>query len=330
MEENKKMFYKPNQTIMVTNKEITTTQRKAYNVILFDAQKELYEDNNKTSFLFNIAELKKRAGIKATDNWHIKQDLEELSDIKISTVKENGDWGFFRLISEARKEGDLLKVEIPNTIRKALIEKTFYTTLDLLILKNLTSKYAVIIYEIAMRYNKVEIPKFTIQEFRMLTGTAEIKSYDNFAMLKKKVIEPAIKEINEKTDIFLTYETEEKGRKTISIKFKIVSKNQNIDAPKNEKEEQINYIIETFKSKTGGFLNSVVVKNYIESKGFQYVKNYCDNWENYCSDKTEKEDVCGYFVASIRDGYSEKKRTSFSNKHIQNDQIDFEKFYNNF
>ena len=75
---------KPNQLTVITNQELTLNQKKAYNVILYDAQKEIKKKNNKdiTVFLFSISDLKSRAGIKATNNKEIKEGLEALLNIR--------------------------------------------------------------------------------------------------------------------------------------------------------------------------------------------------------------------------------------------------------
>jgi hypothetical protein len=95
----KELVYKPNQTIMITNREITATQRKAYNIILFEAQNELKNNPNQVLFNFEISKLKQRAGIKASDNWHLKKDIKKLRNIEVEVVKDNGDWSIFGLIS---------------------------------------------------------------------------------------------------------------------------------------------------------------------------------------------------------------------------------------
>jgi len=224
MQKNKELVCKPNQTIMITNKNITVNQRKSYNVILRKAWNDLKINPNQVLFEFNISELKQKAGIKATDNWHIKNSIKVLSDIKIENVKENGDWSIFSLISSAEKIGDNLVIELPFRVREALINNTYYTTLDLLIIRSLEGKYAVPIYEMAIRYQKKQIPEMPIEEFRLLTGTIEHESYNNFNNFQKKVLTPAINEINAKTDILLDYSTSIRGKKTVTIKFTVKSK----------------------------------------------------------------------------------------------------------
>jgi len=51
------------------------------------------------------------------------------------------------------------------------------------------------------------------------------KSYENFAELKRRVLVPAQGEINELTDITVSFEPILKGRKTIKVKFDMKLKN---------------------------------------------------------------------------------------------------------
>ena len=64
-----------------------------------------------------------------------------------------------------------------------------------------------------------------IDELKKLLMVDTIKSYSNFNLFKTKVLEVAQKEINSLTDITFYVEPITKGRKTIKVKFTIVSKN---------------------------------------------------------------------------------------------------------
>ncbi|WP_242835691.1 replication initiation protein [Ruminiclostridium josui] len=149
--------------------------------------------------------------------------MKKLRKIDVETIKNNGDWAVFGLISGAEKKGSQLVVELPHQVRQALIDNTFYTTLDLMMLKGLEGKYAIILYEMAIRYQKAQIPEMTIEEFRKLTGTEN--NYNDFGVLRHKVLTPALEEINsDKTDIILDYTTTNKGKKTMTIKFFVKQK----------------------------------------------------------------------------------------------------------
>lgn len=275
--QNRDLLHKPNQTIMISSKDISLNQRKAYNVILYKAWNELKTNENQTIFEFNISELKEKAGIKATDNWHLKRCLENLSDVKVENIKDNGDWSFFRLLSSATKNGNVLEIELPSPIRKALIKNNFYTTLDLLTIKSLEGKYSVIFYEMAIRYQKKEVPEMKIEELRLLTGTMERKSYNDFGVFRQKVLTPAIKEINEKTDIILDYDIKKEGNKVITVKFKVKYKGTQQQL---EEHTDINIldIMQAFERGTGGRLNSKVIAELVEVLGLEKVKRQLDTF----------------------------------------------------
>lgn len=297
---------KPNQTIVITNREITATQRKAYNIILHKAQKELREDNSKTTFLFSISELKKKAGIKATNNIELKESIFLLMGIVVETIKENkNNWRGFTLISYVNKEGDLLEIELSKTIREALIKNDYYTTLDLLIIKSLTGIYAIILYELAIRYEKVKIPKMTVKEFKAITGTEEIKSYNNFNLLKVKVIEPAIREINEKTDILLEYEAEKIGKSYVSIEFKVTRKIENIKMEESKSEkiyiEEVKQLFSLLPLSEQLESRKAELEKLLKNHSFEYLKA-----DIMYMSKKNPNDFWAYFIKSTQEGHFSK------------------------
>ena len=156
---------KPNQLTVIANNDLSLIQKKAYNVILHDAQQEIKKKNNKdiTVFYFSISDLKKRTGIGATNNKQLKEGLQELSKVIVETIKEKREnWGAFSLIGAYEKEDDLLKIQLPFQITEALFKCDYFTEFNLIDMKKLNLKYSVIFYELALRYEGIEIPKYTI------------------------------------------------------------------------------------------------------------------------------------------------------------------------
>jgi len=296
---------------MITNGEITAMQKKAYNVILHQAQQELRVNEGETSFLFSIKELKEKAGIKAENNVELKEGIFSLVGIRVETMKENtNDWGVFTLISDAKKNGDLLEIELPKTIREALIENSYYTTLDLLTLKTLSGKYAIILYEMALRYKNAKIPKLSIDEFKELTGTTNINSYKDFSLLRRKVIEPALEEINAKTDIILTYETEKKGRTNTHLIFLIQKKSQ----PKLVNYfPEVEELYDLVKTKTEKVRD--LIQKHLKEDNFDIIKSNI-----IYSNKNSKDNYYKYLEKAIIEDYAEQQRIEKNNKYIKMEQ----------
>ena len=76
-------------------------------------------------------------------------------------------------------------------------------------------------------------PIIELSEFRQKTGVLENK-YTAMCDLKKRVLEPALKQINEHTDITATYEQHKKGRVITGFSFKFKQKKKTeLETPKN-------------------------------------------------------------------------------------------------
>jgi hypothetical protein len=213
---------KPNRTITISSDKLSLVQRKAYNTLLRHTQAALRLKSDQSIFEMPVQIIKEQAGIKKHDAGLLKEQLEALMKIVVSCVEvDTGWWRSFVILAEARVENSTLIYAFPPTILQALIDNDFYTTLDLMVIQTFRSKYALILYEIAMRYRNVEIPEYDIATFKRVMGTNW-----SFGNIKQRILDPAIAEIKLKSDIELSYTTKSGGRggKVIAIKFHIKNK----------------------------------------------------------------------------------------------------------
>ena len=91
---------------------------------------------------------------------------------------------------------------------------------------HLTSKYATRIYELLIAWREVgKVPQLELSEFRNRLGLVD-SEYTAMSDFKKRVLEPSIKQINEHTDITVTYEQHKKGRISSGFSFKFKQKQQ--------------------------------------------------------------------------------------------------------
>jgi len=96
---------------------------------------------------------------------------------------------------------------------------------------HLTSKYATRLYELLIAWREVgKVPQIEIGEFRNRLGLLD-DEYTAMHNFKKRVLEPSIQQINEHTDINVTYEQHKKGRLISGFSFRLKQKQQ----PKIEK-----------------------------------------------------------------------------------------------
>ena len=113
------------------------------------------------------------------------------------------------------------------------LEKQF-TSYQLKQVAQLTSKYAIRLYEFLIAWRNVgKTPVISLSEFREKLGL-EINEYQKMVNFKSRVLEPAIKQINELTDINVKYEQYKTGRSISGLSFTF--KHKKIDSIPSERD----------------------------------------------------------------------------------------------
>lgn len=92
-----------------------------------------------------------------------------------------------------------------------------FTKIDLIQARQLRSFHAIRIYELLSQYRTTGIRIQSLAELRDILGLRD--AYPLYADLKRRVIDPSIKEINEKTDTYIDWVPVKKGKRVDSIKF---------------------------------------------------------------------------------------------------------------
>lgn len=101
-----------------------------------------------------------------------------------------------------------------------------FTSYELEQVSQLGSGYAIRLYELLVQWRSVgKTPVFELQQFRQQLGVEESK-YSRMSDFKKYVLDFAVKQINEHTDITVKYDQHKQGRTItgFTFKFKIKAK----------------------------------------------------------------------------------------------------------
>jgi plasmid replication initiation protein len=75
------------------------------------------------------------------------------------------------------------------------------------------------VYELLKQYKDIGKREFEIEEFKMKVGSGGL--YQNLGDFKKRIITPAIKEINEVSDILVALDQTKRGRRVVKLVFHI-------------------------------------------------------------------------------------------------------------
>lgn len=202
---------------LIQNKtfELNSTQRKIINACIYVAQQQKIEPDS-PYFKTDIKTIKSLVGSKKHDKSNFAKLIQNLSTTRISFnyLEKDTDivhWRSMAIFSDVDiSEDGSVVFEFPNKIRESVLAPELYTPLNLTLIKKFKSSYAIILYEFLRDYLYVPknapenyipvIPKLTIEQMRDLLG---IKSdeYPYISDFKKRVLNPAIKEINIKASI---------------------------------------------------------------------------------------------------------------------------------
>jgi plasmid replication initiation protein len=114
-----------------------------------------------------------------------------------------------------------------------------FTKYDIEQISDLSSAYAVRLYELLICWRSTgKTPVIELDEFRKRIGVLDTE-YKLMAQLKERVLNLAIQQINEHTDIIANYEQHKAGRVITGFSFTFTQKKQPKDVtPKTKKQEE--------------------------------------------------------------------------------------------
>jgi plasmid replication initiation protein len=95
--------------------------------------------------------------------------------------------------------------------------KSRFTTYKLRSIANLQSAHSIRLYELLMRFNATHSRVISLDDFRSALGLDD--KYPEFKILNRAVIKPSVEELNQRSDLVISYETIKKGRNVAALAF---------------------------------------------------------------------------------------------------------------
>lgn len=264
-------FVIQNNSLVMGNYDMTSMEQKLFLIMLSTIKKD---DTTITPTTFRIVDL---ADVMQVSSQVLYRDLKKICESimgKIVEIKKpNNSWDMFNIISDAEyrnKQGTLTLTINPKAKPYLLQLKELFTSFRLENALIMEGKYAIRVYQQA----KSNIYKgeyvINIDDFKKQLKLIQ-KSYREYSNIKTKVLAPAIKEINEKTDINLAVEEIKVGRKVEALKFKTSNKQNQQKVIVNKGKNS------PTKSKGNGF-NNFDGRQYT-SKDYSDLENKLLGWD---------------------------------------------------
>jgi len=234
---------KHNQIIQRSRYALSTQEQK---IVLYLITKIRPDDTELDLYELKIKDFCEVCGIDETSGknyWDLKKAVKGLADKSIWVTLDNGLETIVRWIERPyidRKSGTI-KIKLDELMRPYLLQlKEHFTAYNLYYTLAMKSKYSIRIYELLKSYENLSECEFEIEELKKMLSAEKYGMYKDFRV---KVIDIAVREINDFSDISIAYRIQKKGKKADKIRFKVTPKTAMKDRVETFKniERHINY-----------------------------------------------------------------------------------------
>lgn len=253
-------------------------QAKAYRYLLMRARDHLLQGE------FHVVYQEELKNFLGSNDWeNLKESIEALRkiDVRWDLLPQKGEsdellWGSSPLLAdcEIRKDKNgriYFKYSFSPKMREELSNPKFFRDFDLNIIREFQSSYSLKFYEFCFsainpqsNYVMTEfIPK---EKFWELLGLKE-GEYKNYYNFKSRVIKPALKEVNELTDLQIDIERVKRGPSRYDFRFKI--KRQAVQTRLKLDDEKMKSAYEKFHAASIGTQNDLKEEFLIKNPSIQ-------------------------------------------------------------
>ena len=211
--------------------KLSLLQRKVANVLLLNAYEGLRE---KEMHSIRIKELAEVIGFDSKNVEALKEALRGLTDIKIEwnildQAGKEEEWGRSSMLAGVTilSGRGVCRYSYYKDLREKLYNPAVYARINLSVQREFRSGYALALYENCIRFRKIGSTGWIeLETWRDLLGVRE-GTYPAFKEFRRRVLKPAIKEVNEHSDILVTLEPPmREKRRIVALKFTIKNNSQ--------------------------------------------------------------------------------------------------------
>jgi plasmid replication initiation protein len=164
------------------------------------------------------------AEVTGMDLRHAHTELYKAADrlydrsIKVTDPEQTEEFRWIQSKIKKHKGEGMITLTWSDPILKYIGQlKQQFTSYKLGSVGRLQSIYSIRLYELLMQFSKTGTRMINISDIRELFDLGD--KYPQFRDLRKRVIDPAVKELNQRSDLDIQYETLTSGRKVVSVIF---------------------------------------------------------------------------------------------------------------
>jgi len=217
--------YKKDKMIQKGRHKLSAREQKC---ILYAISKIKPDDSVFQEYTFDFSDFYKLCGFRKESYTEFKSMLKGLRDKSwwVETAPgEKTTVSWFNKV-KIRDKTNSVTIRFDDDMMPYLLklveQDEFYTHYELRYVLTLRSQYAIRLYELLKSYQKNNHHWFF--EIDELKELLDCEKYVDFAQFRRKVLQTAVKEINERTDIDVEWDVEKERRKVTRVKFYMTKK----------------------------------------------------------------------------------------------------------
>ena len=223
---------------------LSLVQRKIGNAWLKHALENDPDSNGWWSM--GVTHLAHEIGFDSNNNKHLKTAAEALMSIVyqwdvLAPVTKQTIWKASVLFPEVELHADVIRYQFSSQMRERLLNPDVFAIIDMNVVRKLRRSASIALWEHCVRYEGIgrtgEIPWELLRN--IMLGEDSAKTYLQYKFFKSKVLNPALKEINQESEHVITMLENRVGRRISVLQFTVKRKHEAPNPPSAESIELI-------------------------------------------------------------------------------------------
>lgn len=297
--------------------KLSLLQRKLVNALLYNAYDQLLTAKEHQ---ISAALLCEMIGFDSNNSAYLKASLKGLMEtvVEFDVLEDDGErsWEAMVLLPYAKLKGGVCTYRYEQALAEKLYHPDVYSKINLSVLREMNSAHALVLYENCYRYIDIaHTPWWDVDVFRKLMSVDQMVSYKQFKLLNRAVIQPAIKEVNELSNIKIELETKRKGRTVTGLRF-VISPHPQLSLVGMDAEDDITTLA-AYKALINEGISKTLARAWVIEHDESYIFEKIDLASNQAANGRIKSSKSGFLKSAIESDYKNenaeaKKKTELA------------------
>jgi hypothetical protein len=283
--------------------KLSLLQRKLVNALLYNAYDQLLTAREHQISASVLCEM---IGFDSNNSAYLKASLKGLMEtvVEFDVLEDDGErsWEAMVLLPYAKLKGGVCTYRYEQALAEKLYHPDMYSKINLSVLRDMNSAHALVLYENCHRYVDIaHTPWWDVDVFRKLMSVDQMVSYKQFKLLNRAVIQPAVKEVNELSNIQLELETKRKGRTVTGLRF-VIRPNPQLSLVGMDAEDDITNM-RSYKALLAEGISKTLARAWALEYDEAYIFEKLDLASNQAVSGKIRSSKAGFLKSAIEEDY---------------------------